>query len=528
MPAKNLEELLQSVTNPVDLLRNQQTGPNVYPGVPAEYTNWRDEQQAWQKTCVLFNQSYHMADLAVDGPDAFKLLVLSVDQQLQGLRSRTRPSSSCRCTPDGYVIGDVILFYLAENKFNLVGRAPALELGRVPRRRPATTTSRSSATSARRCAPTARRKSYRFQVQGPNAMKVIAKAIGKTPPELKFFNMTHADIAGKNVSALRHGMAGQPGCELFGPWDDGEAVHEALVEAGEEFGLRLVGGRAYSSNTLESGWIPSPLPAIYTGDESMKAYPRSGCRPTATKPARSIGGSFVPDNIEDYYLTPWDIGYGHFVKFDHDFIGREALEKMANEPAPPEGHAGARQRGRHAGDRLACSRRATAPSSSTSRRAVYSMHPFDQVTVRRQDGRRLDLDRLQLERGQDADAWRCSTPDYAEPGKEVTFVWGEPNGGTTKPTVEPHVQTRDPGDRQPGAVCRSGAQGLCPGRLARGFGVGGASGWRLFVSKPDQPREPAQAPPNEEDAERDHAGKQRENRAVGGERHQCVEHQHVG
>ncbi len=32
-------------------------------------------------------------------------------------------------------------------------------------------------------------------------------------------------------------------------------------------------------------------------------------------------------------------------------------------------------------------------------------------------------------------------PDYVEIGKEVTLVWGEPNGGTTKPTVEPHVQT---------------------------------------------------------------------------------------
>lgn len=74
MIAKNLERLLQAVTRPVDLLRNQRSGPNVYPGVPAEYKNWRDEQHAWQKSCVLFNQSYHMADLAVEGPDAFKLL----------------------------------------------------------------------------------------------------------------------------------------------------------------------------------------------------------------------------------------------------------------------------------------------------------------------------------------------------------------------------------------------------------------------------------------------------------------------
>ena len=46
----------------------------------------------------------------------------------------------------------------------------------------------------------------------------------------------------------------------------------------------------------------------------------------------SLGGSFHSDNIEDYYLTPYDLGYGRIVKFDHDFIGREALEKIAAEP----------------------------------------------------------------------------------------------------------------------------------------------------------------------------------------------------
>ena len=70
MSHRNLEGLLRSVESPVGMLRNAQVGPNVYPGVPAEFTNWRDEQQAWQKTCVLFNQSFHMAELAVDGPDA--------------------------------------------------------------------------------------------------------------------------------------------------------------------------------------------------------------------------------------------------------------------------------------------------------------------------------------------------------------------------------------------------------------------------------------------------------------------------
>ena len=74
MAARNLEEYLREAGDVVELLRNQQTGPNVYPGVPAEYTNWRDEVRAWQQTCVLFNQSYHMVDLAVEGPDAFAML----------------------------------------------------------------------------------------------------------------------------------------------------------------------------------------------------------------------------------------------------------------------------------------------------------------------------------------------------------------------------------------------------------------------------------------------------------------------
>ena len=59
-------------------------------------------------------------------------------------------------------------------------------------------------------------------------------------------------------------MSGVPGLELFGPWDEGKAVKAALLEAGQEFGLQHVGSRVYATNTLESGWIPCPLPAIFT------------------------------------------------------------------------------------------------------------------------------------------------------------------------------------------------------------------------------------------------------------------------
>jgi glycine cleavage system aminomethyltransferase T len=434
MAARNLEELLQTVS-PVDLLRNQQTGPNVYPGVPAEYTNWRDEQQAWQHTCVLFNQSYHMADLAVEGLDAFRLLSGLCMNSFKNFEVN-KAKQFVPCSPDGYVIGDVILFYLAENKFNLVGRAPALnwvsyhaETGKYDVK--VELDQRSALRTD------GRRKSYRFQVQGPNAMKVITKVLGKTPPELKFFNMTTLTIAGKTVRALRHGMAGQPGWELFGPWDEGEAVREAVVKAGEEFGLRQVGARAYSSNTLESGWIPSPLPAVYTG-RSMKAY-REWLPARGYEASASIGGSFCSGNIEDYYFTPWDMGYGGFMKFDHDFIGREALEQMSDRPHRKKVTLALENEDvtRVIGSTFQKHNRAKFIDWPS---AVYAMHPFDRVMV---DGKTVGVSTWI---GYSSNEGKMLTlavldADHAVPGTEVIFVWGEQDGGSAKPAVERHMQT---------------------------------------------------------------------------------------
>jgi syringate O-demethylase len=431
---RSLEELLRAAGNPVDLLRNAQAGPNVYPGVPAEFTNWRDEQLAWQNTCVLFNQSYHMAELAVKGRDALELLsrlgVNSFANFAPGKAKQLVP-----CTPAGHVIGDVILFALGENEYNLVGRAPVLnwvtyhaETGGYD---VAVELDQRSALRT-----DGRRKHYRFQIQGPNAMQVIEKALGHPPEELKFFNMRTERIAAREVSALRHGMVGQPGWELFGPWEDGDAVHEALVSAGEEFGMRLVGGRAYSSNALESGWIPSPLPAVYTGDE-LRPY-REWLPAAGYEGSASIGGSFDSPDIEDYYFTPWDLGYGHLVKFDHDFIGREALEQAA---------AGThRTKVTLALDDDDVARTIGTMFEKEDRAkfidwpsAVYSMHPFDKVVV---DGETVGISTWI---GYSANEGKMLTlavmnQESAERGTEVTLVWGEPDGGSAKPTVERHRQ----------------------------------------------------------------------------------------
>jgi glycine cleavage system aminomethyltransferase T len=376
-----------------------------------------------------------MADLAVRGPDALALLTRLGINSFEAF-AVDKAKQFVPCTPEGYVIGDVILFYLAENEFNLVGRAPVLnwvtfhaQTGHYDvevelDQRWALRTDN-------------RRRSFRFQVQGPNAMAVFEKLLGTQPPEIRFFNMDEVEIAGRPVRALRHGMAGQPGWELFGPWDDSEAVREAIVAAGEELGLRQVGGRAYSSNALESGWVPSPLPAIYSG-ETLKAY-REWLPAAGYEGAASIGGSFDSADIEDYYFTPWDLSYGHLLKFDHDFIGREALESRAGQEH--------RQKVTLALDDEDVTRTLGTMFQKHDRAkfidwpsAVYAMHPFDNVTV---DGETVGVSTWI---GYSANEGKMLTlaildAEHAEPGTEVTLVWGEAGGGSRKPTVEPHVQT---------------------------------------------------------------------------------------
>lgn len=71
---KNLEQVMSAHANPVEMLRNSQIGAYVYPVVAPEFSNWRDEQKAWRETAVLFDQSHHMVDLFIKGPDALKLI----------------------------------------------------------------------------------------------------------------------------------------------------------------------------------------------------------------------------------------------------------------------------------------------------------------------------------------------------------------------------------------------------------------------------------------------------------------------
>jgi vanillate/3-O-methylgallate O-demethylase len=433
MAHTNLEEKLQAAGSPVELARNSQIGPYVYPAVASEFSNWREEQVAWRETAALFDQSHHMTDLYIEGPDVLRLLSdLGVNTFSNAAVDKAKQFVAVN--PDGYVIGDAILFFLEENRVSLVGRPSAHnwvqfhgETGDYD-----VTFDRDERTAVN---PTGRRKLYRYQVQGPTALDVLEQATGGPLPEIKFFNMGWVAIAGRKVRALHHGMSGTKGLELFGPWEEGEEVKAAIVEAGRDHGLRQVGSRVYATNTLESGWIPSPLPAVFTG-ERLKAYrewlPANGYEATG-----SLGGSLYSDDIEDYYLTPHDLGYWPHVKFDHDFVGRGALEEMADEPKRRkvtlawngEDVARALQTLFEKGDPA---KYIDLPLSN------YSTWPYDRIM---KGDELVGISTFSGYSFNERSMLSLAIVDTdVELGNEVTLIWGEEGGGSRKPVVERHRQ----------------------------------------------------------------------------------------
>jgi vanillate/3-O-methylgallate O-demethylase len=378
-----------------------------------------------------------MAEIAVTGPDALKLLSSLTINSFAGF-APNKAKQMVPCSYDGYVIGDGILFHLDKDELLFVGRTPTVNWIQFHAETGGYNVQfvRDDRSPSNPRGKAVVRRHYRYQIQGPNAAKVLERINGAPLPDVKFFNMDTIKIRGRPVRCLRHGMAGAPGLEIWGPYGEGEEIREAIVEAGKDFGLFQVGARAYSSNTLESGWIPSPLPAVYTGN-AMKKYrewlPANGYEGTA-----SIGGSFVSDDIEDYYLTPFALGYGPFIKWDHDFIGREALERQAKEP----------QRKKvtfawNAEDVLKIFASLLEPGRENYKyfdfpNSNYASSTYDSVMM---GGKVVGFSMFGGYSYNERTVLSLGVVDpNVEIGDVLTLLWGEEQGGTRKTTVEPHVQ----------------------------------------------------------------------------------------
>ena len=135
-------------------------------------------------------------------------------------------------------------------------------------------------------------------LQGPTSGRLLIKLAGAQIAGLKYFRMTHAQIAGVEVDISRTGYTGDLGYEIWIPWNEALKVWDALVEEGRPFDLHPAGMLALDIARIEAGLILIEVDYF----SSKKAL------------------------IESQKYSPYEIGLGRMVHLEKEnFIGRAAL-----------------------------------------------------------------------------------------------------------------------------------------------------------------------------------------------------------
>lgn len=451
MTFDSLEGLVQGTDDLVSTFRNNDLiyDPYIFPD---QYTHWIEEQRAVRETCAIVDQSYHMHVVRVHGSDATQFLEELGVNSFEKVRRDEPPQAInyLMCNPDGYVIGDVIIFHLDENTFWSVGAGWSnnwlLYNGEITDLD--VTTEMVYDPFEGRDPP-----DFRFQIQGPEALSVMETVTDDPLPEIPFFQMDTLSIGGEPVFALSHGMAAMPGLEIFGHYERHGTVFDAILEAGEEHGIRKMGSKAYKTGKIGSGWIVMPVPAIYRHEE-LRGY-REWLDADGTEGALSIGGSFVGEDITAYYMTPMARGQGHLIDFDHDFVGKEALERMVNHQRRERvtlvwNDEDVTDVYRSLFDDRPTAKFVDLPDTATT----WSKTHYDAIL---KDGEEVGVSKYPGYLSYEREMLSLATIDleYSDPGTEVTFVWGDESAKTG---VERHQPQRIRATVAPAPYVRGGRQ----------------------------------------------------------------------
>jgi len=427
-------EEIQASGNPVARLREKGGDyTENFPVVPNEQTNWIDEQQAVTETVSLANLSHHMTSLRVTGPDARDLLAHLAVNDFSTF-DVGRAKQLVMCSPDGYIIGDGPMLRLDDEEYYGPGVLSAnwvryhvetgdwdVEVETEPR------------TSAHEGDP----ENFVFQVQGPNAPAVLDQVTDADLDDIGFYRFEEIDLAGVDTVALGHGMSTEAGFEFIGPFEESERVEEAIVEAGADYGLKRLGSKAYHTLSVKLGWVPPGVPPIYDTD-AMEAY-REWLDADSREGTYSIDGSYVSEDVADYYMTPVELGYGKLVDTseDHDYVGKEAVVEQVEDPDrtlvslrwDPDDVVDVYASRFREGERF---------KFMDLPRIGWGRANYDEV---RKDGEFVGLSHSRAyQYDMHTVMSLCSIDvDHAEPGTEVTVLWGDPD--SPNPKVEEHAMT---------------------------------------------------------------------------------------
>ena len=167
-----------------------------------------------------------------------------------------------------------------------------------------------------------------FQISGPLSLTVIEKALGKNLHDVAFLETRRVSIPGIDSDATeicRIGMSGTLAYELRGPGRFGPEVYDLVYKTGLPFGMKRLGWRTYTVNHTFGGFpqMTCSFEIARFKDEEFRRVSRNPMH---------ISGSIDPQDLNARFRNPVELGWGFMAKFDHSFIGREAVERECKNP----------------------------------------------------------------------------------------------------------------------------------------------------------------------------------------------------
>jgi vanillate/3-O-methylgallate O-demethylase len=292
-----------------------------------EYTGWQDENLSWKDDCYIGDWS-QMTEVRVTGPEALKFFSDYAVNSFEKFAIR-QAKHVIFCNIDGKIIGEGILIRFGEDDYEFQSGGLAwswLEFnGKKDKDKYNIAVKKND-------------DRFKYQVSGPKSLYLLENLTGKSLRDIKFMHMGQAQINGVDVDLLRQGMAGEVGFEIQGPKEKGKAVYDAVFAAGKEFNIRRIGARTAMVNHMEACFptvVHDYLPAI-TGEAERDYWNAYNVKDNAglgsLERFLKVRGSFEADDINAWYRSPMELGWGARVSFNHEFYGRAALEKEAANP----------------------------------------------------------------------------------------------------------------------------------------------------------------------------------------------------
>ncbi len=249
---------------------------------------------------VLHDYEYHAirnAAALIDVSPLFKYDVCGSDALRLVNRVVTRDATKCAvgqaiytclCDGEGKVIQDGTVFRLAEDHYRFHLADPGLRWLKL------------NAVGMELSIQEVSERIAAVAIQGPNSLRILQQVVDAELSRLRFFRFTSAHIDGIPVIVSRTGYTGDLGYEVWAASTHAEPLWDALVEAGQAFGIRPAGMLALDVARLEAGFIL--LEVDYVGVEK----------------------AFIPSQK----YTPFEIGLGWTVDLKKEFcVGSRELRK---------------------------------------------------------------------------------------------------------------------------------------------------------------------------------------------------------